>query len=95
MITRIRYKPGSDNTKVSPEMQARDKVIKVVLSGNSFTIVNCMTGEFLYAGNAETPHKLKMAVKAKLKDFGVIFADEVRKKVPGEVSGVSEGLTNV
>ena len=94
MITRVRYKKQDDGSKVTENMQARDKVVKVVLSGNSFTIVNCLNGEFLFSGSASTPHKLRIAVKEKLKDFGVLFADEVRKKAPGSTE-VSEEVTSV
>jgi hypothetical protein len=70
-------------------MQARDKVVKVVLAGNTFTILNCLSGEFICSGTASTPHQLKIQVKAKLKELGVLFADEVRKKAPGELAEVS------
>lgn len=90
MITRVRYFKQTDGALESPNMQANDKAVKVRIVNNTFSILNAITGEFILGGRADTQHKLKIVIKENLRKIGVVFSDEVRKKVGQNETTVEE-----
>lgn len=95
MITRIRYFKEIDGSLVSPNMQAMDKVVKVRIVNNTFSIVNASNNEFIMGGRSDTHYKLKMIIKQKLREMGVVFSDEVRKKAGKTTEATTEDQTVV
>lgn len=86
-VTRIRYTKTEGGLLVSKPMLASSGVITVTLdpSTNTYKVhSNGNATEPVDTGGADSLVKLKLMVKAKVKEMGVVFFDEVRTSKKGE-----------
>lgn len=81
-MVRIRYTENS-GVLTSKPLLALDKLVVVQLDTvlNTFKITNQANNETLATGTAVDTISLKKAAKNTLKQFGVVFQDEVRRRV--------------
>ncbi len=76
-MTRIRYKQQDDGTLVATVNEYR---IIVSPEKKSFDIYKGHCGEYWHSPSWTSKQILFNEVKLKLKEFGLVFYDEVRKK---------------
>lgn len=85
-MTRLTFTRSQDGLRyVTKDFMAREKLIRgTILCNNAefaYSISNIETTEIIHIGNCDNFHKAKHLLKVKFKELGVLFNNEVRKKV--------------
>lgn len=85
-MTRLIFTKNQSGTiHTTKEVLAREKVINahvmITDTGVKYIVTDLGSGQLLANGGAKNITEAKKIIKAKFKDLGVLFHDEVRKKL--------------
>lgn len=86
-MTRLIFVKNQDGTQyTTKETIAREKIIRGCITINvdglfNYYILDVGNGNFLANGTIDNFSKTKSLIKTKFKELGVIFDNEIRKKV--------------